>query len=74
MSEAPPPAGAPEPPAKAAAAVGEEDALVEPETLVSGEGVTDDVFSEAGDEIPDSDDNDETDGDLLPSDSEDTHS
>jgi hypothetical protein len=36
--------------------------------------VTDDVFSEAGDEIPDSDDNDETDGDLLPSDSEDTHS
>jgi arginase len=74
IPEAPPPAGAPEPPAKAAAAVGEEDALVEPETLVSGEGVTDDVFSEAGDEIPDSDDNDETDGDLLPSDSEDTHS
>jgi Arginase family len=43
-------------------------------TSTSGEGATEDPFSEAGDAIPDSDDTDETDGDSLLSDSEDTHS
>jgi len=43
-------------------------------TSTSGEGATEDPFSEAGDAIPDSDDTDETVGDSLLSDSEDTHS
>jgi hypothetical protein len=53
--EPPPAADAPEPTGQAAVAVaGDEDAFEE-DAPASGEGATEDPFSEAGDEIPDSD-------------------